>query len=762
MDDIQGIIAQMTLEEKAALVTGATTWTTTPIERLGVPETLMTDGPHGVRKTYDVNSISSGTAPATAFPTLSSLACTWDVELAAEIGRAIAQECIALNVDIILGPGVNIKRTPLCGRNFEYFSEDPFLAGSLATAFVNGVQSQGVGTSLKHFAANNQESARFKVNAEIDERTLREIYLPAFEMTVKQAQPWTIMCAYNRLNGDYCSENYRLLTEILKEEWGFEGFVVSDWGAVHDRVAALKGGLDLEMPGPRPRRTQAVIDAVQAGELDEAVLNESVRRILRVVGMTEKRAPSGDQKIEEHHALARRAAAEGIVLLKNNGVLPIKQVEHIAVIGRAARVAQFQGGGSSHINPTRLDTPLAEVRALAPDAEVSFCEGYLAGEGTDAALIQEAVSLAAQAEVALIYVALPSSKESEGYDRPDLFLLDQQVELIKAVCKIQPNTVVILNNSSALDMRAWIDDAGAVVEAWMGGQATGGAMADVLFGRVNPSGKLAESFAQRLEDTPAWINFPGENGTVRYGEGIYVGYRYYDARDLAVAFPFGHGLSYTTFAYSNLRVSSPTFNDVDGATVTFDVTNTGSMAGKEIAQVYVADKVASVGRPPKELKGFGVVRLEAGETKSITVTLDYRSFAFYQPALAEWVAEAGEFEILVGASSRDIRLQGTVTLVSTMQRPSTLQLDSTVAEWLADAKGAAVAGPMLEEIKQGMLAAFGGSETAESPADDASVGMDMTGFIMEMPLLSLLQFNEANLPVPAEEIVAGLIAQTKA
>ncbi len=556
MDDPVKTVAQLTLEEKAALCTGATTWTTTPVEHAGLPAIMMTDGPHGVRKASDITGLSAPSLPATCFPTASALACSWDTGLIQSMGKAIGEECVALGVDIVLGPGVNIKRTPLCGRNFEYFSEDPFLAGSMAVALINGVQGEGVGTSLKHFAANNQESERFLVDARVDDRTLREIYLPAFEMAVKQAQPWTVMCAYNRLNGRFASENEWLLTQLLRQEWGFEGFVVSDWGAVHDRVVSLAAGLDLEMPGPRARRTRALIDAVQNGELEVAVLDEAARRIVRVVAAAQQTPKGGDFDVEGHHALARRIAAESMVLLKNDGALPLQSPQRIAVIGRAAQEAHFQGGGSSHINPTRVDSPLEMVRAAASNAEVSWCAGYPEDIGFNQALIDEAVAAAVAAEVALLYVALPSFKESEGYDRPDLDLTPQQVALIQAVSAAQPHTVVIINSGSAVAMSEWIDGVAAVLQAWMMGQAGGGAIADLLFGATNPSGKLAESFPLRIEDTPAFVNFPGELGTVRYGEGLFVGYRWYDARNAATLFPFGHGLSYTTFAYSNLRLSA--------------------------------------------------------------------------------------------------------------------------------------------------------------------------------------------------------------
>ncbi|MFN8464987.1 MAG: glycoside hydrolase family 3 C-terminal domain-containing protein [Caldilineaceae bacterium] len=755
MLNIKTIVSAMTLEEKAALVTGASAWTTTPIDRLGVPELLMSDGPHGVRRVPDVHAVSAESLPATCFPTASALASSWDTELVNTMGQALAEESLALGVGLLLGPGVNMKRSPLGGRNFEYFSEDPFLAGELAVSLIDGIQSKGVGTSLKHYAVNNQEFERFRIDAEVDERTLREIYLPAFEAAVKRGQPWSVMCSYNKINGSYGSEHHELLTHILKDEWGLEGYVVSDWGAVHDRVAALKAGLDLEMPGPRARRTQAVIRAVQDGELDEAVLDEAVRRILRIVFKAAETPKGGAFDVESHHALAQKIAGECIVLLKNNGILPLKPNVNVAVIGRAAEVAHFQGGGSSHINPTRVSVPFAELKALAQDAELTYAMGYPVDDSYQPALIEEAVSLAQAADVAVLHIGLPSYKESEGYDRPDMDLTVQQVALIKAVSAVQPNCVVVLNNGSPVAMGDWIDGVGAVVEAWMMGQAGGGAIADVLFGRVNPSGKLAETFPARLEDTPAYLHWPGDNGRVRYGEGLYIGYRYYDARRLGVQFPFGYGLSYTTFAYSNLELSSHDFRDVDGVVVSLDVTNTGSVAGKEIVQVYVHDHAASLARPLKELKGFAKVALAPGETKTVSIPLNARAFAFYHPAHRQWITEDGEFDILVGASSADIRLQASVTLKSTSNLPSLLNRESTVRDWINDPRGSLVFTPLYEQVKASMMSAFGGGEGTGGDA----IGMDMTGFIMEMPLLSLLQFRDDELPMPAEDIVDALLAQ---
>ena len=755
--DIQAIISKMTLEEKAALCTGASAWTTTPIERLGVPEMIVSDGPHGVRRVPDIHAMANESLPSTCFPTASCTASTWNVDLIRKMGEAIAEECIALNVDVVLGPGANMKRSPLGGRNFEYFSEDPYLAGEMAASFINGVQSKGVGTSLKHFAANNQEFQRFSISAEIDERVLREIYLPAFEKAVKQAKPWAVMCCYNKVNGVYGSENHHLLTTILKMEWGFKGLIVSDWGAVHDRVAALKGGLDWEMPGPQERRVKAVVEAVRSGELDEALLDESVRRILRIV-FKAKETPKGDNfDVDAHHELAHQIAAEGMVLLKNNGLLPLKGQGHIAVIGRSAENAHFQGGGSSHINPTKVAVPFKEFGAQAGNAELTYAEGYPADNSFCQDLIDQAVILAQSADVAILYIALPTFKESEGYDRTDLDLTDQQIALIKAVAKVQPNSVVVLNNGAPVAMSAWIDDVAAVLEGWMMGQAGGVAIADVLFGKVNPSGKLAETFPLKLVDTPAYLNWPGGAGEVRYGEGLFIGYRYYDAKQMPVLFPFGYGLSYTTFAYSNARVSSKTFKDVDGVTVTVDVTNAGDLAGKEILQVYVHDQKSGLVRPEKELKGFVKVELQPGETKSVSIQLDFRAFAYYHPEYRQWVTEDGEFDLLIAASATDIRQTLTVTLESTLDLPCILDKESTLREWMADPRGEAVFGPFYAQVEAESRRRFGGGD--ERYGNENATGMDIMDMMVDTPLLSVLTFQQDAWTTPAEEMVEGWLKQ---
>jgi beta-glucosidase len=764
--DIQSIIASMTLEEKAALCTGASAWSTTPVERLGVPEMIVADGPHGIRRVPDIHSMALHSLPATCFPPASCSASTWDVELMGQLGEALAEEAIALHVGVVLGPGVNMKRSPLGGRNFEYFSEDPYLAGELAVNFINGVQSKGVGTSLKHYAANNQEFQRLSISAEVDERTLREIYLPAFEKAVKEAQPWTVMCSYNKVNGVFASEHHTLLTKILKDEWGFEGLVVSDWGAVRDRVAALRSGLDWEMPGPQDRRVKAVVEAVRSGELAEATLDESVRRILRIVFKAQETPKGGAFDVDAHHGLARKIAAEGMVLLKNDPLvqrapllqqgrlLPLQGQQQIAVIGRSAQAAYFQGGGSSHINPTRVDVPFQELQSRANGAELAYAEGYPADDSFRQDLIDQAVELALSADVALLYIALPTYKESEGYDRPDLDLTAQQVALIQAVAQAQPKTVVVLNNGAPVAMSAWIDAVPAVLEGWMMGQAGGAALADILFGQVNPCGKLAETFPLKLSDTPAYLNWPGGAGKVQYGEGLFIGYRYYDAKELPVLFPFGHGLSYTTFAYSNAQVSAKTFRDVDGLTVTVDVTNTGHMAGKEIVQVYVHDRASGLVRPQKELKGFAKVALQPGETKSVAIKLDVRAFAYYHPEYKQWITEDGDFDILIASSAAHICHTLAVTLESTMDLPCILDRESTIREWMADPRGKVAFGPFYAQTEEQSRKMFGGGD-----GDESTIGMDIMDMMGDMPLVSVLMWQQSALPLHPKDLVDGLLTQ---
>ncbi len=665
---LQELLSQMTLEEKVQLTIGNGFWHTWGVERLGVPAIALNDGPSGLRKPYVDNQLSLGTkaVPATCFPAAEALASSWDTALVEEIGRALAMECLANDVQILLGPGVNIKRTPLGGRCFEYYSEDPVLSGEMGCAFVRGVQSQGVGTSLKHFACNSQEHERMTISAQVDERTMREIYLLAFERVVRKAQPWTIMAAYNKVNGIYATEHKELLRDILKKEWGFEGVVVSDWGAVNNKADAIEAGLDLEMPGHPGDHTRRVAQQVGKGKLTEAAVDEAAARVLRLIFMGQAHRQSATCfDADQHHALARRAAADSIVLLKNrDNLLPLqtRQTGSLALIGRFAKHPRYQGAGSARVDALRTDNTYDElVTLLGKTTRLTYAEGYTEDGALDTAVLNEAVQVAQAAEIAIVFAGLTDKDESEGFDRQHLEMSLAHNRLIAEVSAVQPNTIVVLCNGSAVTM-PWIAQVKAVLEAGLGGQAAGGAIADVLLGLVNPSGKLAETFALRLEDTSAYLNYPGEAGRLLYGEGLFVGYRYFDKKKLAPLFPFGYGLSYTTFEHSNLRLSRSTTTDQEPLQVYVTVRNTGTRAGKEVVQLYLHDVETRLVRPEKELKAFAKVALEPGESKEVILTLEPRDFAFYDSELHRWCIESGDFDILLGRSSAEITLRTSVTM----------------------------------------------------------------------------------------------------
>jgi len=666
--DIKNLVAQMTLEEKASLCSGLDFWHLKGIERLGIPSIMVTDGPHGLRKQVQgsdhIGLLDS--VPATCFPTASALAATWNRQLVFQVGEALGDECRAEEVAVILGPGANIKRSPLCGRNFEYFSEDPYLSGEMAKSHIIGVQSKGIGTSIKHFTVNNQEYRRMVIDAVVDERALREIYLAGFEIAVKESQPWTVMCAYNKVNSTYCAENRYLMTDILKEEWGHEGLVVTDWGAMNDRVAGLEAGVELEMPGSKNGNDAKIVAAVQSGQLDETVLDQAVERILGLIFKAEE-ALSQDYTYNQdaHHALARSVAGEGAVLLKNSGdIMPLTENSKVALVGRFAKEPRYQGAGSSLINPTRLDNLYDEIVKLVGAENLSYAPGYdAAGDEADEALIAAAVESAKAADVVVICAGLTDSYEVEGLDREHMNLPPGHDALIEAVAAAHSNVVVVLSNGSPVAM-SWADGVSAILEGYLGGQAGAGALADILYGKVNPSGKLAETFPHRLEDNPSHHYFPAGPSTVEYRESIFVGYRYYDSVQQDVLFPFGHGLSYTTFEYSDLQVSQLKIDDKDTLSITLTVKNTGSVAGKETVQLYVRDVEATVFRPDKELKGFEKVALQPGEETQVVIELGPRAFAYYDTEASDWQVEAGTFDILVGASAQDIRLQASVEVTS--------------------------------------------------------------------------------------------------
>ncbi|MBY3618391.1 glycosyl hydrolase [Acinetobacter sp. CUI P1] len=732
--NIQELITQMTLEEKAGLCSGLDFWQTKSVERLGIPSIMMTDGPHGLRKQKAGNDHLGlfDSVPSTCFPAGAGMACSWDPELIKQVGVAIGEECQAEDVSILLGPGANIKRSPLCGRNFEYFSEDPYLSSEMAIGHIEGVQSQGVGTSLKHFAANNQEHRRMSVNAIVDERTLREIYLASFESVVKKAQPWTVMCSYNQVNGEYASENPYLLSDILKEEWGHQGFVVSDWGAVNERAKGLAAGLELEMPSSNGAGDQKIIDAVRSGTLSEAALDRAVGRLLSIIfKAVENRKENASYDLEAHHQLARVAARESMVLLKNEGgLLPLKREGSYAVIGDFARNPRYQGGGSSHIKPTRLDDIYNSLLEEAgASARLTYSQGYVSdSDEPNLELIEQAIDAASQVDTAIVFVGLPERYESEGYDRTHLRIPESQIRLIEAVAEVQSNVVVVLSNGSAIEM-PWISNVKAVLEGYLGGQALGGAISDLLFGKVSPSGKLAETFPVQLEHNPSYLNFPGEGDTVEYKEGLFVGYRYYDAKRITPLFPFGYGLSYTTFAYSDLSVSTHSLKDTDTLQVSVKVTNTGAMQGKEIVQLYVNDVLSNVVRPDKELKGFAKVDLLPGETKLVSFALDSRAFAYYNVELRDWHVETGEFEILVGTSSQELVLAERVVVESTVILPKSYTRNSTIGDLMGDPQAAA--------IIQGMLSQAG--EMMPMLQDGSDMMIEM---MRNMPIRAMVMFSQ--------------------
>ncbi|HOT92253.1 MAG TPA: glycoside hydrolase family 3 C-terminal domain-containing protein [Anaerolineae bacterium] len=691
-EKIKSLIQQMTLVEKASLCSGKDFWYLKGIARLGIPSIMVTDGPHGLRKqTGKTDHVGlHESVPATCFPTASALAATWNRDLIYQVGQALGEECRQEKVGVILGPGANIKRSPLCGRNFEYFSEDPYLTGEIAKSFINGVQSQGIGTSLKHYAVNNQEYRRMTIDAVVDERALREIYLPGYEIAVKGAQPWTVMCSYNKINGTYACENAYLMTDILKNEWGHEGLVVTDWGAMNERVAALKAGVELEMPGVRNGNDARIVAAVEAGQLDEAVLDRAVERILTLIfKAAETLSRDFTCDMQAHHALARRVAAEGAVLLKNDGdLLPLQKTTRFALIGRFAKVPRYQGAGSSLMNPTRLDNVYDEICKLTDADSLLYAPGYTEkGDQPDEALIQEALALAEKAEVVIICAGLTDLYETEGVDRRHMKLPPGHDALIQRIAAVHPNVVVVLSNGSPVEM-PWVNDVPCILEGYLGGQAGAGGIADILFGVVNPSGKLAETFPLKLEDTPAYAYFPGGPATVEYRESLYVGYRYYDTVGQPVLFPFGHGLSYTRFAYRDLTLRRPNGPDDPSLTVTFKVKNIGQVAGQEVVQLYVRDVESTAFRPAKELKGFAKVALQPGEETGVTLELDRRAFAWYDPQLKDWRVEAGAFEILVGASSQDIRLSAVVEMPGT--HPAAPAARTAPAVYHAFPKGARV------------------------------------------------------------------------
>ena len=665
------IISKLTLEEKAALCSGKDFWHLCDVERLDIPSIMVTDGPHGLRKQNQektaAGDVLGNSVPATCFPTASATASSWDPELLFMMGKALGEECLKEQVSVLLGPGINMKRSPLCGRNFEYFAEDPFVAGKMGAAMINGVQSMGIGTSLKHFAANSQECRRMTVNTVADERALREIYLTGFEMCVKNAQPWTVMNAYNKINGTYCAENKWLLTDVLRDDWGFKGLVVTDWGAENETVDGIKAGQNLEMPSSGGYGPKKIIKAVKDGSLDEDILDKNVDTVLELIFKGAENLHSDYScDMKAHHELARKIASESVVLLKNDdNALPLDKSKKIAVIGEMAKEPRYQGAGSSLINPTEVDSAYTEL--LKAGYKVAYSKGYdKATDIPDDDMIDAAVALAKKADTVLVFAGLTEVYESEGFDRDHINLPPSHNELIDAVSEVNDNVIVVLSGGSAVFM-PWLGSVKAVLNGLLGGEASGGAVVDVLTGKVNPSGKLTETYPLSIEDTPAHKNFPGTLLTVEYRESIYIGYRYYDKMNKDVLFPFGYGLSYTTFEYSDIKLSKKKINDDETVTVSYKIKNTGKVDGAEVSQVYVSAPESKIFKAVKELKGFNKVFLKAGEEKTVEVELSKRSFAYYNVNINDWHVESGDYKILVGASSRDIKLEASVNVKSTIE-----------------------------------------------------------------------------------------------
>jgi len=740
---IPELISKLTLEEKAGLCSGDGWWHTKAVERLGIPAITLSDGPHGVR-TADANLRDDGTArDAVCFPAACASASSFDEELLRREAEALGEECNAIGVSILLGPAANIKRSPLCGRNFEYISEDPLVTGKIAAALIDGIQSKGVGTSMKHFAANNQEFSRLSVSADVDERTLREIYLAGFEYAVKVAKPWTLMCSYNRINGLHSSMNPWLLTKVLRDEWGYDGFVMSDWGAVNDRVKGVEAGLDLEMPESGEFTTKEIIDAVNSGQLDIKILDLTVERILKIVFEYAKNTTKrGEIEYENHHALAAEIEENSAVLLKNeNKVLPLNKNSKILFVGGFAEKPRYQGGGSSNIKSYKVTSALEVAKEAGLNVSYIECFSADAGDGTAVAPVDEAKA----ADAVVVFAGLPDSFESEGYDRKHMRLPSHQDAVIAQLAEVNPNTVVVLHNGSPVEM-PWVDDVPAILEMYLGGEAVGIATVNLLFGDTNPSGKLAETFPVKLSDNPSYLNFPGNAQNVSYAEGVFVGYRYYDKKQMDVLFPFGHGLSYTTFSYSNLRWNYDSITDECELEVSVDVTNTGSYSGKEIVQLYIGDRTNSgIARPERELRGFVKLGIAPGETKTAHFKLSTRDFAYWDSDMQDWYSPNGEYEFAIGRSSRDLEFRQIITLNKTEHRIWTVTTNTTGKELVNDPRTREVFKDiMVNRVKI----------PAEQLFDDGHGGGNA---MLELPIRSFVKIF-ANAPGGGTDIIAELNA----
>lgn len=734
----QDLIKRLTLKEKAKLCSGLDFWHLQGIARLGIPSIMVSDGPHGLRKqeqTSDHLGLSDS-IPATCFPSAVVLASSWSRKLINKVGIALSKEVQFENISILLGPGVNIKRSPLCGRNFEYFSEDPYLSSQMALSYIEGVQSQGIGTSIKHFAVNNQEHRRKSVNAVIDERALREIYLASFEEAIKKSKPLTVMSSYNQVNGEFVGESNSLLTDILRNEWGFDGFVISDWGAVNERVDGLKAGLDLEMPSSNGIGESKIIQAIQTGELLEEDLNKSIERLLRIIfAVANNNKGRETYNPEEHHHLAKQAASDGMVLLKNkDNILPISKRQSMSIIGELAIKPRYQGGGSSNVNPTKLDNIYKQIKLkISEETNITYAQGYdLTSDKSDMELINEAKKEAEKTDISILFIGLPERYEAEGYDRTHLDIPENQKQIIEEISKVQSNVIVVLSNGAPIEM-PWLHKTKAVLEGYLGGQALGSAIADVIFGDINPSGKLAETFPKKLSDNPSYLNFPGEGDSVEYKEGIFVGYRYYDTKELEPLFPFGFGLSYTTFEYSSLTIDKKCITDTETVSVKLQVKNTGNLFGKEVIQLYIKDLGRKVIRPEKELKAFEKVSLHPGEEKRVTFTLDKRAFAYYSVKLKEWHVNTSDFVILVGKSSRDIVLKKNIHVISTTASYPEIHRNTNIGDLLNN--------PVISSLARKLLNKATKNNLLIKPLINEEENDLYTAMIKYMPLRGIINFS---------------------
>ncbi len=743
--DVKDIVSKMTLKEKASLLSGSDFWRTEAVERLGLQQFMMCDGPNGLRKqTGEADHLGVNDSIRTVcYPTASALASSFDVDLAKELGETLGDECQRENVSMLLGPGLNMKRSPICGRNFEYYSEDPYLAGKMASAYIKGVQSKGILACPKHFAANNQEYRRMSGSSNVDERTLHEIYLTAFEMMVKESHPKSIMCSYNMLNGTFLSENRYMLTEVLRNRWGFDGFVVTDWGAGKDPVKGVEAGLDLVMPGPREDHEKAIIAAVESGALEEEKLDKAVTNILSALNFYVENRPSDvkasdDASRKKDYEFARKLAENSAVLLKNNRVLPLREDKKILFVGEFAKNPRYQGSGSSHINSAYVSNALD----CAKDRGVSFVPGYDTKNHKNSHILrQEAVDAAENADIIVIFAGLPGSYESEGFDRKDINLPPDQDKLIAELASLGKKTVVVMHNGAPVAM-PWIDSVDAVLDMFLAGDAVGEATDRLLWGEANPSGKLSESYPVKLSDNPSFLNFPGDKGNPNYAEGVFIGYRYYEKKRLQVLFPFGHGLSYSEFEYLDIRIDKDRMTDEDSATVTAEIWNVGRYPGKEIVQLYVSDRHSKVSRPLKELKGFVKVELLPGEKKTVTFALDKRSFAYYNDTLHDYYVESGDFTVMIGASSNDIRLASDIYVEGTKEIPLKVNMFTPIEDILDTKKGKEILKPMIDKSLEGQ---------GEGAGDAMGEGADemMRNMIMEMPIGSVSNFGMMS----ADEVV---------